>query len=263
MAVMNFGPIDYSDDEVFFSEKEYTLKKSITLKVPASSLRCSFEMRKEDASMGSVYAKFYKNGVAISSQYSVSALSADWYSFSGVFSDFSAGDRIQIYTNTGGRDGYLRNFRVAYELGCPAIVGGVVAGGPSWRAPDGFVDGSGTWSDEEKAYDGNTGTFAYVPQNINMWTQWCRFTFSVPVTDASLFRVWWSKAAGATPNSVHIKAYSGLGGEEQLVYSLIDQDKYVEVAVTLTPIAYIDVRFSGLTVVTNNIQLNELALYGK
>lgn len=142
------------------------------------------------------------------------------------------------------------------------IVGGVVPSGPSWHSPDGYSDSGNKWSDEPKAYDGNTGTYAYVAQNLNMWCDWCRFTFSSPVVNASLLRIWMSHEVGATPNMCHLKAYNGVGGEETLIYTNIDHDKYVEVAVTLASIAYIEVRFQGQTGVTNNIYLNEVALYG-
>ncbi len=153
----------------------------------------------------------------------------------------------------------------AYSMDIPALIaaGVTVNYDPTWRSPDGFVE-EATWFDEALAYDGNTATYAYVPQNLNMWTDWCRFTFSAPVLTPTQLRIWMSHEVGATPKTCHVKAYDGDGGEETLVYDGIAEDQYVTVAVaSLTKISYIEVRFEGQTGVTFNIYLNEVAVYGK
>lgn len=121
----------------------------------------------------------------------------------------------------------------------------------------------GVWSDEALAYDGNTGTFAYVAQNNNMWCQWCKFTYSIAITTPTKVRIWMSHEVGATPNQCHLKVYDGLGGSETPINTNIDHDQYVEANITtLTKISYLEVRFQGQTVVTKNIYVNEIGIYG-
>ncbi len=267
---LNFAPAIASDNIKHSSDAEastddvgnYVLVKEIVIRRDMAGARVKFDLKA--GIMSPVLGRIYKNDVAIGAERAEAF--GVYTTFSEDFTDFVAGDKIQIYACPTGETNvaYVRNFRLCYDLGASAlIVGGptVSPSVPAWHAPDGFEDTMSKWSDEALAYDGNTGTYAYVAQNGNAWCDWCNFTFSKPILNASLFRIWWSKQVGATPFSVHVKAYGV--GEETLVYSLIAQDQYVEVPVTLSPITYLAIRFQGQTVVTFNIQVNELALYGQ
>ena len=155
--------------------------------------------------------------------------------------------------------------QAAYNIYIPALIAaGVTVDYPAiWRSPDGFVDSLGSWSDEALAYDENTATYAYVAQNLNMWTNWVRFTFSSPVLAPPEFRIWMSHNPGATPKTCQVKAYDGEGSEETLINQSITHDQYVVVPVTtLTKISYFEVRFEGQTGVTFNIYVNEVGVYG-
>lgn len=133
---------------------------------------------------------------------------------------------------------------------------------PSWKSPDGFTDEGSVWSDETLAYDGDTGTYAYVAQNGNMWCQWCRFSYATPVVDATKLRLWASHAADARLGTVDIHLYDTLGAYQSLYQSGITHDQYVEIAgATTTPLDFIRIRFEGGSVQYGNLYLNEIAMW--
>lgn len=131
----------------------------------------------------------------------------------------------------------------------------------SWHSPDGYSDLMGVWSDEAKAYDGDTGTYAYAPQNNNAWQQWLSFTYSNAITGATKMRIWVSHELGATPIEWDIHLYNATQNQNLYQANLV-HDQYVEISgITLSPITYFKVRFLGQTAVTFNVYVNEVAIW--
>jgi len=132
-----------------------------------------------------------------------------------------------------------------------------------WIFPDGFTDISGSWTDESLAYDGDTGTYAWVLQNSNAWGNRCNFTFSTDVTNCTKIRIWISSAADADIGDLDVRVYDGIGGSEIVISSKKTEGQYVEANVTTChTVNYMDIRFGGLTAKYGQHRLHEIQVYG-
>ncbi len=132
-----------------------------------------------------------------------------------------------------------------------------------WRSPDGFIDGGEVWSDEALAYDGNTGTYAYVHQNGNAWTDICKFTFSVNVTNCTKIRIWVSiEPLLADFGDLDVRVWHGASFE--LIFTeTCEVGGYVEGIVSVEDeIDAISIRFGGLTAKYGEQRLHEIHAYG-
>jgi hypothetical protein len=101
--------------DVYTKEKETKLDEAFI-----GDIRIKFDMRC-GAAAETVFAKIYRNGVAIGTQCSTNLITYTTYSedFSSI--NWAVGDLIQIYAYRSGVGGYLQNFRFYYELDATPI----------------------------------------------------------------------------------------------------------------------------------------------
>lgn len=132
-----------------------------------------------------------------------------------------------------------------------------------WISPDGFTDGSGLWFDEVNAYDDDTGTYAYVQQNGNIWTQACYWNFSVDCTNVTKIRIWISKAVDAGISDFDCRVGNGIDIDEIVFGSPIAEGQWVEGNVnTVHTVNYIWLRFQGQGLQYGELRVHELQAYG-
>jgi len=132
-----------------------------------------------------------------------------------------------------------------------------------WISPDGFTDGGGLWTDETKIYDLDTGTYGYVLQNGNAWSQAIELDYSIDCTSVSKIRFWISMAADADFSSMQVRVYDGLGGEELVINSKPVTGQYIEAnVISCTTVQYATARFCGQSVKYGEQRLHEFAVFG-
>ena len=134
----------------------------------------------------------------------------------------------------------------------------------TWISPDGFIDASVAWSDETLAYDGNTGTYAYVQQASNAWTDICKFTFSANVTNCTKIRIWVSmEPLLADFGDLDVRVWHG-ASFEMIFTEKCAEGAYIEGAVSVEDeIDSISIRFGGLTAKYGEQRLHEIQAYGE
>lgn len=107
-----------ADTEQIISETSYTKLKEIKYNDLTGTIRIKFDIR-DNAGNGTVYAKIYKNGVAVGSERSDG--SGSYQTFSEDIAVVS-GDLIQVYCRDDGvHYGYVRNFRIYYTKAVKAV----------------------------------------------------------------------------------------------------------------------------------------------
>ena len=101
-----------NDTERNINSLTYTKLKEIKLGFGLAKCRIKFDLRA--STPYDVYAKIYKNGVAIGTERTPN--STTYQTFTEDFSDFAANDLIQLYARkTGDAVVYVRNFRLYYD----------------------------------------------------------------------------------------------------------------------------------------------------
>lgn len=132
-----------------------------------------------------------------------------------------------------------------------------------WILPDGFTDADSVWTDEAKAYDFATGTYAWSLENSNMWQHTLEVHFSTDCINVTKIRAWVSMGPDAVQGDLQIRVYDGIGGEELVKNSPIAEGQYVEIAVNVVhTVRYISIRFMGTGLVNGQQRVHELHAFG-